>query len=507
MIVRFSCTALLCAISFFALNSQNGYSVQIEPNGPPMSFYNVLSVMDTLYVNGAIKDPNSGLWSVMLAQIDTSGNLIKYAVAPDSSEDVYVGFKGNPLLFTEEGNFVFVSSTLLTNSGMLFAFDSIVNFKFKKEFQFDYPDVRSNHQRIIREVSGGYLIAGGQQREDYFSDMFVIKTDKQGNIVWYKTYGEPEVNEFCVDMQKINENLFVLAGAEYNSVYLPVDEKLYNSTLIYIDSMGNVIDKWDADTNSESSANNYIQLDNEFLYSATTREIYEDEAGDLYFFNIPIIVKRDSGFKEVWKYTIDCEPVFENVIFRMEQLSDGNFLAVGKWALPEFLFPGVEIHGCMLKISPDGEKIWSRCDTVPGYSWGYNKFWLCGVTELSSGSIVAAGGHDDTQLPGAKSYGWLVKVDKDGCMVDTLCTTTSLYEQILEKVQLMVSPNPASERFTVSAPDKGILHVFTVDGRLILRIHAVSGKNEIHAEAWEPGMYLLSLKSKSSTYTGKVILN
>src|SRR5690606_9625116 len=117
----------------------------------------------------------------------------------------------------------------------------------------------------------------------------------------------------------------------------------------------------------------------------------------------------------------------------------------------------------LYKISPEGDSIWSRTDTMPVGNKTYNHEYGA-IVVLPSGSTIAVGSFEQaTPTPGDKSWAWVVKVDKDGCL-EELCSFTSV--QDLEKRKpavLSVAPNPASDyvifEFENKTPVNGILTV------------------------------------------------
>jgi hypothetical protein len=90
------------------------------------------------------------------------------------------------------------------------------------------------------------------------------------------------------------------------------------------------------------------------------------------------------------------------------------------------------------------------------------------MTVLPSGSVVWALRFDRFSPGPPQSFGWLIKVDNDGC-VDTLCQLSSLAPEP-SSVSLLVYPNPAQTSVTFEWPDQSSpaqLSVFDVTGRLI----------------------------------------
>ena len=81
---------------------------------------------------------------------------------------------------------------------------------------------------------GGYIFAGGSYSfGPGFSDVWIIKTDSYGNVVWNNTYGGLQ-NESCYCIQKTSDDCYVVAGK--TKVADPDD---YNAFLMKIDDNGN----------------------------------------------------------------------------------------------------------------------------------------------------------------------------------------------------------------------------------------------------------------------------
>ncbi|MBX2889610.1 MAG: T9SS type A sorting domain-containing protein [Saprospiraceae bacterium] len=98
----------------------------------------------------------------------------------------------------------------------------------------------------------------------------------------------------------------------------------------------------------------------------------------------------------------------------------------------------------------DGDTLWNRHFTAWPDSPDGTRNFLGGVVVLPSGSVVAAG-YTERFAPVSVNYqGWVIKIDKDGC-VDTLCITSSAPVPVEEKVEVVVYPNPASDEVTFDA--------------------------------------------------------
>jgi len=81
---------------------------------------------------------------------------------------------------------------------------------------------------------GGFIVAGDTESEGAgFSDVYLIKTDSLGDIMWSKTYGGSH-NDGAYCVENTQDNGFIITGYTYS---YPPDRKVY---LIKTDSSGNV---------------------------------------------------------------------------------------------------------------------------------------------------------------------------------------------------------------------------------------------------------------------------
>lgn len=169
------------------------------------------------------------------------------------------------------------------------------------------------------------------------------------------------------------------------------------------------------------------------------------------------------------------------------------------------------MYGRVVKLDPDGDLIWEVQDT--GY-FDPNRFsesYLMSVAEATTGSIYAVGFDRHRNEEGnIRSYGWLLKITSDGC-VDTLCTTTSLLDQLYRKKgQIKVYPNPATD-FVIFDLSEDIYdryaEIFDIHGRRVTRQVLQPAKNLIMLNE-TPGLYVWRVEEKDGDLidSGKLVL-
>jgi len=141
---------------------------------------------------------------------------------------------------------------------------------------------------IFSPSKNGYLLIGGtnsvdgdvqsrksiQYQYDNF-DLWIVKIDKTGNLLWEKSYGEKSIDLIqsgCITSQ----NDYVLAG--YSDVNLnPNDVPQFDSWLVKIDSLGNkTLDKTYGGTDTDAFTSIIATNNNKFVIGGYTKSNYGD---------------------------------------------------------------------------------------------------------------------------------------------------------------------------------------------------------------------------------------
>ncbi|MBX2893253.1 MAG: T9SS type A sorting domain-containing protein [Saprospiraceae bacterium] len=455
--------------------------------------------------------PDSSPWNALLVRMDTLGQLIDFHYYQDTSGDYFSQSLNVDVIKTTDGGYMMTGSLIYTNNGVIIKTSSDGNLEFYKK----YPDDKIFSPRKIMERHDGYLVLGYRQRANFRTDVYLMKIDKQGEIVWEKFYGDWELDEVGYCLVMIDPNHFVIGGSKG----IGNAPNLYNtytrSSFWGIDSLGNQQWQWHSNPqNIESAALGLQHLpDGGWLYCTRNTVIM----GPLDWGGLCKIVRRDSNMNLVWQRTLLPQPILTweaNNLWDIKPTPDGNWVAVGHW-IPYYTEHPDTVSwqgGFVHKFSPDGDSIWTALDTAfyhPVYGLENR---LGGAAVLPSGSVIAVGYANSFDGANFKSWAWVLKSDKDGC-VDTLCTVVSSgHEPLPEPVALRVYPNPAGDwvRFQWSAPiSDGVLTIADATGRVVLRAPLQARQT---AFVWDvaniaPGVYFYQIRSeKGAAQTGKFVI-
>ncbi len=196
---------------------------------------------DGYVIAGSTNSYGSGSIDAWLIKIDNDGNM-KWNKTFDrgSSES------SSSVLQTVDGGYIMLGSTATHGyDALLIKTDSKGNEEWMRTF--GGPDWKINDYGIQQTIEGGFIIIGSIQptnRESY-EDVWLLKTDAQGNEEWMKTYGGTEWDTGH-SVRQTKDGGYIVAGrtASFGSGKEDV-------WLIKTDSDGNKV--WDKTIGGEES--------------------------------------------------------------------------------------------------------------------------------------------------------------------------------------------------------------------------------------------------------------
>ena len=206
-----------------------------------------------------------------------------------------------------------------------------------KTFDFTYYD---SFNSVKQTSDGGFIIGGTTQPNLDNNDIWLVKTDNQGNIIWDKIFGGPK-EEHCIKVEKTSDGGYILLGST---------ESFGNGKndiwLIKTDSEGNKL--WDQ---------TYGDVNDDYAY-----DIQQTNDGGYilacsHFISITLyglIIKIDENGEIEWNKTYDGP--FNNGVYSIAQTADGNYSVLGSIENEE----GTEYLIWLFKIGINGEFIWEK---------------------------------------------------------------------------------------------------------------------------------------------------
>ena len=225
---------------------------------------------------------------------------------------------------------------------------------------------------IQQTTDGGYIAAGtinlpiGAPDADLQADVYLLKTDKDGNVIWEKNYGEDKTDGgYTLDegrsVQQTSDGGYIIVG-ETKPYGLRSDVYLLKT-----DADGNLRWKKIFDGNKGKHAHSVQQThDGGYIVVGWIGNDYingtrKDE--DTY------LIKTDENGNKVWENIVDALGQHEDDSLPgdIQQTSDGGYIILGR------------AMDYLLKIDANGNKVWGKAF---GFYSGYS------VQQTSDGGYI-----------------------------------------------------------------------------------------------------------------------
>lgn len=408
------------------------------------TFYRIVEIEDGFITLGSTNnDPtewaNQDIW---ITRYDLTGEKIWSKQIDGNDWD-----GGCDLKLTSDSNLVLYFHTWstdiegLTNKGkndfIIMKFDLDGNIIWKNSFG---GNENGKIDDFIETNSGDFVAVGWTKSTDLEShsfnggntDCLIIKFDKNGNILWFDTFGG-EGNEQLFHVKELNDNSLIINGFSTSKNYLGTENKGGSDvTLLKYSENGKLLwfKTWGG--NGTDSGNELLVSDNNeiFLVGATDST------------NIDGINAEDFL---ILKYDIEG-----NLLFQTSFGSDFDDYS-GKSYLTKKGY--IVVSGFYYISDEDGTKNYENDDIILGYLdndgkllWkktigGNGDDYIYGFFETENENIIAYGYLSSTNIDGlenkGKSDAFIVKYDKQGNLLwqHTYGTENTDYFSNLVKVE------------------------------------------------------------------------
>ncbi|MDC0480215.1 GPI anchored serine-threonine rich family protein [Candidatus Marinimicrobia bacterium] len=240
----------------------------------------------------------------------------------------------------------------------------------------------------VRQTSdGGYIIAGyiNPTYGNTYTDIWLIKTDSQGNEEWNQTYGGNSY-DYGYSVEETSDGGYIIIG----------DSEMSGSPIFLIktDSQGN--EEWEQTFNETnySQFGRSVKQTSDGGYIITGYSRAGGVASDV------LLIKADSEGNEEWKQTFGGNSA--DYGYSVEETSDGGYIITGE----------TESYGSskdvwLIKTDSQGNEVWNQTfggsDDDSGHS----------VEQTLDGGYIITG-YTDSFGNGYYHDVWLIKTDSGG---------------------------------------------------------------------------------------------
>lgn len=424
-------------------------------------------------LNGSYFSP-LGYYGIALVRTDLNGDTIWQKSFVDSFH-TYAGGSSHSLITTTDGNYLMCGSRLDTNNNR----DAII-VKFTPNgdtlWMKTFGGIGADHANAAIECyedSGFILIGYTQSFGNGLSDYYMIRTDKNGNQLWYQTFGTSG-SEDAVSGIRTLDGGFILAGVKANAEYI-----------IKTDYNGNFL--WEKHyTTIQGVAFVTELLDSNLIIAGTKLVTGNDQA---YF------AETDKLGNIIWSNTYggaETEILWAIPIV----LNDGSIVCSGMQTV------GGVPYGYLLKVDNQGNQQWARSyyknTVIDNYFYDFRR-------TSDNGFVMVGSANNPNQDH------WLVKVDSMGCEIPNC--NVGINEQLQDNTPFSVYPNPTSDITTVEielleTENDYELSIQDAVGREVSVIKLSSGYNILSLETnqFSEGIYFIQIKSNSEIIQSKKLI-
>jgi len=253
---------------------------------------------------------------------------------------------------------------------------------------------------VERTIDKGYILTGATKSSslDGYFDIWLVKTDSNGNMFW-TTVRTENGTEMANSVEQTSDEGYIIAGSYKDGNPIPFP------SLLLVKTNATGYEEWSLSWGGNASDVAYSARetrDGGFMAAGWTMNYYTIENGTLSFVSPDaLLIKTDSGGNIEWNRTYGG-PNTDEQFACVQQTFDGQYIAAG-------YTNSSGTGSCdfwLVKIGSDGSMIWSR--TFGGLDDDY----AYSVQQTSDDGYVIAG---STYSAGDSSPDYLVvKTDSNG---------------------------------------------------------------------------------------------
>lgn len=244
---------------------------------------------------------------------------------------------------------------------------------------------------VRQTFDGGYVMAGKTASFGAgWDDIWLVKTDENGDSLWSRTYGGVSWDR-CTSVKQTSDSGFILAGSTCSFSCV---ERISDFWLVKTDANGDSL--WSrtfGGIKSEEGRCVVQTSDGGYILAGHTHSF---GMGKYDFW----LVKTDEHGNSLWSRTFGGKS--DDKCRSVQQTSDGGYILAGK----TYSFELDTGDFWLVKTDENGDSLWSR-------TFGGSAYESCrSVQQTSDGGYILAGWAES--FGAGNSDMWLVKTDENG---------------------------------------------------------------------------------------------
>jgi hypothetical protein len=363
---------------------------------------------------------------------------------------------------------------------------------------------------VQQTSDGGFIITGSTRSLGAGTfDVFLVKTDVNGNVIWAKTIGDINEDDGC-SVQQTSDGGYIIAGSTATNAYLiKID---LNGNLQWSKSFGGPGDEYGFEV-QQTTDGGYIITGGTNSFGAGDYDVY--------------LIKSDSTGNLQWSKTFGGTN--DDRSYSVKQTSDGGYILAGTTS--SFGAPNYNVY--LIKTDAYGDSLWTKtfgtgnefgnsvCQTTEGGfiingSYGSGGFYVIKTDSLGNsgcneGTTTTIITNPATQVSSAANIpvSCIPVVTSPTILINTWCPVTTLCSTVgISPTPILpggegvsIAPNPFNTSTTLTIPDHLFndhltLSIFNVDGRILRKQNITSHQTIMERDGLAAGIYFYKICDK-----------
>jgi hypothetical protein len=330
-------------------------------------------------------------------------------LAPDGQElwrKTFGGAKGDSgkaVKETSDGGLIIAGATASFGAGGSDAWLIKTDADGNEEWNQTYGSLSDDYGWEVIETSDHFFLMIG----DTYSfgsgadDLYLVKTDSAGNLIWEKTFGDLG-SDYGTGIAEASDGNYVLVGA---TQVTKADET--DVWLLKVNQDGT--DMWTKTFGSSGSDNArgiLATADGDFIIAGLLTDVVRGDE-DIW------LLKTDAEGNEIWSSTFGTKNADKGVA--VAETVDGGFIVTGYWNSYKDIAHNVTVGDLfLLKTNSDGLEEWT---TLYGQKEDYDRFDMgFGLSQSRDGGFIVTGQTKTFASTNSVDYYdlWTIRTDAQG---------------------------------------------------------------------------------------------
>lgn len=505
-----TCLLFWLALNAGNLSSQSSFinSYQYKTNHSTV-FNGVINQSDTLIISGLsyeCLDSFTCYQGFYISKVDTFGHIFMDTVILAPDDDVVA--ENVPILCaSHDQGYLLVGELYSRGNGFMVKLNSDFEVEFSREFIESFTGIRSIVNRGILYLKGHYYILSMKYHFNYQRVAHLIKIDSLGSVVWEKEFNRDGDASLTFKLSEDGDIMLLGQRSKLNAE----DKVDIKQWCFFVDTAGNILHEYESEwmTDKLSGFFNIIELDEDYLISMSNY-IYDPQISP-YPRNQIVLQKANKDFVPEWTINYGDTTTI-NSIRNIIPVGDGDYIATGNLAMYPDRLENSAITTLTMKFNESGEILWERLDSILYEPMYGSRNTTAETIVLNSGSIITTG-YTDVVVPNQGTWGFLVKLDGNGCLLSDCPLQVGIDKVPLLTDILKIYPNPVDDELWISV-ENWIEHNeqswFSISNELGISLmtsdlELIDGKAQIRLDTLPAGIYFVQIDIGGSLYIRKFV--